>query len=268
MKRTGIRLNIENPCSQTWASMQSNEHGKYCLHCAKNVIDFTRLTDEEIVKVITQSNGSICGRLHKNQLNRVLVQEEERKIKEFKCNWLAGAMLMLGMGEPLVAGIVPDKQITVVSPKQLTSDQSIGKEEMPPDTLRNFFRGVLVDAKTREVLEGATIQLDSTQVGAITDPDGKFNIRIPADMLTDTLIFTINHATYEMKILHLGKDQLVNDMQEVFPVYEMQAEEHPFIDRDIILGGIEFHISTSIIQEENTQSPQQWWKFKAEDLNW
>jgi hypothetical protein len=249
--------------------MQSNDKGKYCLHCEKNVIDFTRLTDTEILKIITQSNGSICGRLHRDQMNRVLVQEEERKVKHFKSNWLAGAILMLGMGEPLIAGSSLNGQKETVSPQQQPTDANppFEEEAMPPDTLRNFFRGAIVDAETGELLPGVTVRLDSTQIGAITDIEGKFNIRIPADMVTDTMVFTIQSLEYKTRTIHLDKDRLVNDLEQLYPAYKLEIQ--PLIDLDPPTISVGMIITTKTISSEQTFSnPQLWWSFEPEDLSW
>jgi len=49
--------------------MQPHDRGKFCMQCSKEVIDFTKLNNREIIEIIEQSKGRICGRITVSQLN-------------------------------------------------------------------------------------------------------------------------------------------------------------------------------------------------------
>jgi hypothetical protein len=69
-----LRLNIAEPCHEKWQYMSITEQGAYCKSCCKEVIDFSSLTDEEIVDYFEKRIGEkICGRLKNDQLNKPLV---------------------------------------------------------------------------------------------------------------------------------------------------------------------------------------------------
>jgi hypothetical protein len=53
------------------------EKGRFCASCQKRVLDFTYLSDNEIIKVVTK-NDTLCARINVSQLNRNLI---ETKIK-------------------------------------------------------------------------------------------------------------------------------------------------------------------------------------------
>lgn len=72
MKRENYILKIENPCGQDWTSMTKTNMGKFCSHCSKTVIDFSHLTDNEVIQIIEQTSDKLCGRLTQEQLNRVM----------------------------------------------------------------------------------------------------------------------------------------------------------------------------------------------------
>lgn len=66
-------LQIPEPCHEVWDKMETVPCGKHCNVCAKNVVDFTGFTDVELITFFTRyEQSSICGRLHQDQLNRVL----------------------------------------------------------------------------------------------------------------------------------------------------------------------------------------------------
>jgi hypothetical protein len=56
--------------------MTSSEQGRFCASCRKTVIDFSRMTDTEVVKRLSEVTGSICGRMSDSQLERDFVLYE------------------------------------------------------------------------------------------------------------------------------------------------------------------------------------------------
>lgn len=78
MKKTSTyRLNIEKPCEEQWDGMRKNDCGRFCQLCQKTVIDFTMMSDREIIQFIeNHKDESICGRVANVDLNRDLIQRE------------------------------------------------------------------------------------------------------------------------------------------------------------------------------------------------
>tara|TARA_Y100000815_G_scaffold275726_1_gene316469 strand:- start:980 stop:2122 length:1143 start_codon:yes stop_codon:yes gene_type:complete len=77
MKKS-IQITVPEPCHENWNVMTPSEKGRFCGSCQKEVIDFTQLTDEAIVKMIG-SGKDICGRLKKSQLERELKLERKNQ---------------------------------------------------------------------------------------------------------------------------------------------------------------------------------------------
>ena len=62
-ERKSLSINIPDPCKQAWSDMAPVEDGRFCQHCQKKVVDFSAMTDQEIITVIHKSEGKLCGRL-------------------------------------------------------------------------------------------------------------------------------------------------------------------------------------------------------------
>jgi hypothetical protein len=77
MKRTPYRLDLHNPCAENWDAMPPTAQGRFCQSCAKNVVDFTDLSDDQTLSIFNKSKGTLCGRVTETQLNRDLVSRSE-----------------------------------------------------------------------------------------------------------------------------------------------------------------------------------------------
>ncbi|MDQ3110106.1 MAG: hypothetical protein M3R17_09440 [Bacteroidota bacterium] len=66
-------ISVNNPCSESWDKMKSEEKGRFCDKCCKVVMDFTKSSTEEILEVLQNAKGKICGRLMPDKLTPVPV---------------------------------------------------------------------------------------------------------------------------------------------------------------------------------------------------
>lgn len=69
-----ITLRINKPCSEEWTGMQPGAEGRFCRSCAKTVVDFTLMSDAELLDFFRRASGPVCGRLTASQLDRELVR--------------------------------------------------------------------------------------------------------------------------------------------------------------------------------------------------
>src|SRR5688500_15055841 len=86
-KPMSIQLNIDKPCHENWYNMQPNKDGRHCMSCQKPVVDFSNMTDREILDYISDINGDICGRTDRMQLNRELRENNLRKRFSWRYIW-------------------------------------------------------------------------------------------------------------------------------------------------------------------------------------
>lgn len=95
MKPTlSLTLSIPEPCSQPWDEMTRAADGRFCSHCTRQVVDFTKMTDEAMLDYI-QKHGLGCGTFREDQLGREIKRPvPPRKISGFK--WLISLVFFLG----------------------------------------------------------------------------------------------------------------------------------------------------------------------------
>lgn len=81
-----IEFRIPQPCHENWGKMISVEQGKFCMACKKTVVDFSMMSDQEILLYLSKSTGNVCGRFIPEQLSREINISEEK-------NFYPGSML-------------------------------------------------------------------------------------------------------------------------------------------------------------------------------
>lgn len=77
--KTQTYLHLDNPCNENWHKMTPVDKGKFCDACATQVMDFTTMTDAQILHYLNINNGKMCGRIHRDQLDRALHSSEQKK---------------------------------------------------------------------------------------------------------------------------------------------------------------------------------------------
>jgi hypothetical protein len=111
-----IQLRIPEPCHQDWHTMLPEEKGRFCSSCSKTVVDFSLMSDKEVLAHLGGAGGHTCGRFTSDQLNRNLMPPPERKMG-WPAFWqLALATLLVSaraeaqMGKPKLVVHQTDKQ--------------------------------------------------------------------------------------------------------------------------------------------------------------
>ncbi|MFV8353082.1 energy transducer TonB [Flavobacterium sp. XS2P14] len=75
------KIAIPEPCQEDWNKMTPNDQGRFCMSCAKTVIDFTAMLPEEVQHFFIQNqNQNICGRMKKSQLDSLTIQIPSRAL--------------------------------------------------------------------------------------------------------------------------------------------------------------------------------------------
>ncbi len=66
-----FKLKIAVPCTESWEGMQSSVSGRFCDSCAKNVVDFTPMSEAQLFSYFKNKPKNVCGRFEKSQLDHI-----------------------------------------------------------------------------------------------------------------------------------------------------------------------------------------------------
>lgn len=139
-----MKISIAQPCNASWQEMTPVERGRFCQQCAKEVIDFTGMTDAEVVAHY-ERHGQVCGRFLASQLDREMYIPRRRSF--MPAALLAGALSL----------IIPEKT------------KAQGK-----------ISGYVMDS-SGAAIPYATIHLMGTNTGTISASNGSFSFTVPAE---------------------------------------------------------------------------------------
>jgi len=98
-----LKITIPKPCDKDWNAMLPDTTGKFCQNCSKSVIDFTKMTEDEIEDYFLVLNGeTVCGRFQSMKSNVVTLQIQNKPFTSPKYfNQLFLVALLLCMGTTL-----------------------------------------------------------------------------------------------------------------------------------------------------------------------
>jgi len=90
--KNNYAIHIPSPCHENWDAMIPVQQGRFCQSCAKQVVDFSMMTDQEVLNYFSKATGNTCGRFNNDQLQRPL---QPTKIEKKKTWWVAAMMPLL-----------------------------------------------------------------------------------------------------------------------------------------------------------------------------
>lgn len=186
MKQNQYSINIENPCGQDWSLMRDNYAGKFCSVCEKSVIDFTKLSDDEVLKVLKQNNFEACGRFSEKQLNRPF-SETKSKASFLPFFKILSGLLLFGVTEKALAVNKPLKTETFVGDRKYLPESISQKYSVENDSLK-IVKGNVLYYEDNLALPGAFVSIKGTSINTQTDLNGNFTIEIPGNLLNEESI--------------------------------------------------------------------------------
>src|SRR5690606_597592 len=102
-------------------------------------------------------------------------------------------------------------------------------------------KGKVADFMTYEPIESASVYIDKTTIGTITNVDGKFALRVPAVNLSDTLVISsIGFKSFKTTIedFESGSDIFLEEDVASLDEVVLVADTRPKTGNDIVVRAI------------------------------
>jgi len=172
------------PCTESWSAMTPTECGRHCSKCDKVVLDFGKLTDEQIVERLNESPEPPCIRtVRKKRSTKVYAERMMR--------WAITAcmILYLQVKKTFAQGTDEKGQTTVPSLKSA------------PEKKIQQIQGRIVDDESDEPIPFATVVMrngkNEVLYGSFTDENGYFKIPLKDTSLAGEILLQVRYLGYQ-----------------------------------------------------------------------
>jgi hypothetical protein len=157
--------------------MQPSDKGRHCAACQKTVVDFTVMSDTEIMRYMSKAGPHICGRLTPGQVNRPLIP-----LTPPQKNKLPGWPLLL-------TGIflTHDKTVSHHPVIQTTHEQTPSPKQDPAIAIVGFSIPVVVDSIPNDTLISTSFVKGELAM-VYPDTTEKINLDFTNTNMADTTI--------------------------------------------------------------------------------
>tara|TARA_R110002051_G_scaffold66515_12_gene120515 strand:- start:3371 stop:4102 length:732 start_codon:yes stop_codon:yes gene_type:complete len=226
MKST-ITIAVKNPCNENFTNFSKTNNGGFCMSCEKEVIDFTKFSDEELLGFLSSTNKKTCGKFKTSQLKSYesnFIDTMNKSILTKGISIMSLSLLALCATE-----VKGQETASLESPVEVVSihhQDILGKAIVLQE--KYTLTGTIVD-ETNEPLPGVNVVLKGTAIGTQTDLDGKFEFPQQLEA-NDLLVFSyIGYETKTYKVEASGNTNI--DIRISFDSYDVE------LMGDIEIGG-------------------------------
>ncbi|AFM04369.1 hypothetical protein Fleli_1984 [Bernardetia litoralis DSM 6794] len=211
-----MKVNLPEPCHEDWNKMDAQEKGRFCGSCQKLVIDFTQMSDTEIINYFKEYKGqNTCGHFKKDQIDRKLKKQETPHRKLFLKELAAACFaFFLASTDAKAQG----GAILINQQHQNSETENQGKKIV--------INGKIVNGK--ESLSNAIISIKGTEQKTVSLEDGLFSIYIPNEIAKNQEFVTLvvkfeGFETKEIEITTSPTNQFVEvDFKEKTRTYSKE----------------------------------------------
>src|SRR6266700_1370915 len=201
-----LQLNIPEPCHESWQQMTPNEQGRYCLACQKTVVDFTLMSDRQLLDYISKAGSNVCWRFAPDQLNKEIPFALNKKRYSFAYLWnlLIASFLVAGKADgqtkrPICNNSIQMDTLTTI----IQGTMALVGYPLPKNHRPSFIGGIISDSVTGQPVEGASISSKGKSKGTVAGTAGNF--RLACTGKEESVILECSAVGYESRVIAIGK---------------------------------------------------------------
>ncbi len=240
LKKTTLKIELTNPCNEAWEDMHiTAPYRRHCASCVKEVIDFSKMNDQQLIDFFSKNTGPICGRFRESQLTRELSIVHHQRSSWRKAAAVAAVLSLLG------GSVYAQQSSTPLVTERIT--QTTANQPLPSPTPL-IISGFVTDAITGELLIGSSILIEGTSQGTVTDIDGYFQLEVKPGQ--SSLNFSYMGYSSRKITLDKGAQHLEVDLQPGLELDAVVVTAYQERRRKGLVGGVR-----SIKQESSNIPP-------------
>lgn len=218
IKMEKINIQIDKPCTEDFKTFKKTNEGGFCNSCKKTVVDFTKMSDQEIFKYFSNENNKTCGLFLESQLKSY--SNPSLSTNRTKSTSFASSLFGLSLVSllALTNAYSQEKPTTNTIVKE---ENTATKKEIDSADLNEKFSVSGIVSDKLGPLPGANVYLKKDKMGTQTDIDGKFTF--PKKLETDDVLVVsaIGYKDKEIKVASQNQSQTIT--------YDVKLENYQIV---------------------------------------
>jgi CarboxypepD_reg-like domain/Secretion system C-terminal sorting domain len=207
-----LQLQIPEPCHENWNNMDATQQGRFCLSCQKEVVDFSVMTDKEILNHISKASEKMCGRFGNDQLNRNLIPPQDPRKAGWKY-WMSIAASFILLASKSNAQVKTLKADIICTPPKNVNNNldhplrgTLGGISVlrNDDYKKNYIVNGVIKDEYNNPLPGATVMIKDTNRGTTSDEKGKFSMKV---IDSKNILLSVSFVGYETQEIKIESNQ-------------------------------------------------------------
>lgn len=228
-----LSVRIATPCPESWANMKPTEEGRFCENCQKAVVDFTAMTDGEMIRVMSQRKGHSCGRFRAEQLGRPLRTfsaashpTQQRLFGLLTAGLLSWQTTSAQASAPKTGEKSP---VHVTDGRKKDQSPSNPSHSVTPVDSSRIITGRVVAQSDGSDLKGVSVIIKGYNKGATTDATGTFQLVVPAEYTADPVVLTVSFIGFV-------RHEVSVNLNQQRPLQIALAEDSVLLGEVIVVG--------------------------------
>jgi hypothetical protein len=209
-------IQIPKPCHERWDEMTPTQQGAFCKSCRKNVIDFSNKTENEIYLLLSESKGDVCGRFTAFQIQQPVRKTEINNGFIGWRAWAASVIAFFSISKIAAAGDLEPKPKIVNQVKTAEKHDTLPIQKRLIDPVKLVAGGTLqaidtllagkiygkvVERDSKEPVAFATVKIEGTEIGTLTDENGFFSLKADGNKHAKNLL--VSYVGYDEEVVSL-----------------------------------------------------------------
>lgn len=164
------------------------------MHCTKVVIDFTLMSENQIISFFKNNSAEVCGRLSHHQM------EYTYHISLRKTPWYMNRFLHFAISGLLTLKLADSAAQTPILKGEITvndKNKNNNTSTVKGDTVKSIEGKVT--GYNQSALENTLIKIQETGQTFQTNSSGKFKFELPKDFTGTQVTITFTHSGYELE---------------------------------------------------------------------
>jgi CarboxypepD_reg-like domain len=173
-----VSLSISKPCSEKFGEFQKTSTGGFCNLCQKEVVDFTNMSDGEILQYFKNGQKNTCGRFRESQLKTY--PEVIPSKKKLNFNLLGAGLISFSLVSLLSTtnSYAQHSEQSTIMQKTQKENSKQQNANFQANNNEHIVEGIVI-GEDKMPISGVAVVLKGSMIGVSTDINGKFRFPQP-----------------------------------------------------------------------------------------